>query len=211
MSQLSKKDLPPLEAGYSRSWYLCHCGAEMYSDYVPYSLSNPIVTTPCGHDFRQMKEIPTPAWAMTQTTEFTFEDVEIYSGVKERLWRRAQEVLRQKLTIENGKESNIFVDDDDTVEIDMNQVSISITFPSGCNCCSDTVEWFHFPLDWLYTDNWQEVYAQTVADKKAEEQRAEEAKIEAKRLAQEERERQEFERLKLKFEADAPGDDQEAI
>lgn len=47
------KDLPEPWKGYKRGWYRCrHCGNYAYNDYLPYSLSNPIYTTSCGHDFR---------------------------------------------------------------------------------------------------------------------------------------------------------------
>lgn len=58
----------PLLKGFRRSYVRCRrCGKRSYYDYVPYSLSNPIFTTPCGHDFRTdyeeappMKEATTP-------------------------------------------------------------------------------------------------------------------------------------------------------
>lgn len=43
----------PPRSGYSRSFVKCSkCGNKSYYDYIPYSLSNPVITTPCGHDFR---------------------------------------------------------------------------------------------------------------------------------------------------------------
>jgi hypothetical protein len=42
--------LPPISEGYARRWLQCRtCGRVQYYDYVPYSLSNPIMTTACGH------------------------------------------------------------------------------------------------------------------------------------------------------------------
>lgn len=36
--------------GMNRQWVKCKtCGRVAYYDYVPYSLSNPIMTMPCGH------------------------------------------------------------------------------------------------------------------------------------------------------------------
>ena len=36
--------------GYKRQWIACkQCGRVSYYDYVPYSLSNPVMTLPCGH------------------------------------------------------------------------------------------------------------------------------------------------------------------
>lgn len=43
----------PVKNGYNRAFSKCNkCGNRVYYDYVPYSLSNPIITTPCGHDFK---------------------------------------------------------------------------------------------------------------------------------------------------------------
>lgn len=42
--------LPRPAKGYRRAYKKCReCGAVMYYDYVPYSLSRPILTTTCGH------------------------------------------------------------------------------------------------------------------------------------------------------------------
>ncbi|MFP3726972.1 hypothetical protein U8V72_17490 [Priestia filamentosa] len=49
--------LPKVWDGYERQWYRCNCGAVMYDDYIPYSLSNPILITKCGHDIKNMKPI----------------------------------------------------------------------------------------------------------------------------------------------------------
>jgi hypothetical protein len=40
--------------GYVRQWVRCNeCGHAAYYDYIPYSLSNPIMTMPCGHGLTQ--------------------------------------------------------------------------------------------------------------------------------------------------------------
>ncbi len=45
----SKKLLP----GYNRAFVQCkECKAMAYYDYIPHSLSNPIMTTPCTHSFK---------------------------------------------------------------------------------------------------------------------------------------------------------------
>ena len=42
--------IPNVAKGYARQWLRCRtCGNVAYYDYIPYSLSNPIMTTPCGH------------------------------------------------------------------------------------------------------------------------------------------------------------------
>lgn len=42
---------PPAQ-GYKRAWVKCtECGIVAYYEYVPYTLSNPIRTMPCHHDF----------------------------------------------------------------------------------------------------------------------------------------------------------------
>jgi hypothetical protein len=36
--------------GYKRQWVQCRqCGRVAFYDFVPYSLSNPLMTLPCGH------------------------------------------------------------------------------------------------------------------------------------------------------------------
>lgn len=41
----------PVANGYVRSWLRCReCGSVSYFDFVPYSLSNPVTWTRCGHD-----------------------------------------------------------------------------------------------------------------------------------------------------------------
>jgi len=42
--------IPPIAEGYKRQWVKCkECAKVTYYDYVPYSLSNPIMILPCGH------------------------------------------------------------------------------------------------------------------------------------------------------------------
>jgi hypothetical protein len=42
--------IPPIAKGYKRQWLRCRrCQRVQFYDYVPYSLSNPIMTTACGH------------------------------------------------------------------------------------------------------------------------------------------------------------------
>ena len=44
--------LPAIRKGYVRKFVRCKtkgCGRVFYYDYVPYSLSNPIMTMPCAH------------------------------------------------------------------------------------------------------------------------------------------------------------------
>jgi hypothetical protein len=42
-----------LISGYRRAFVKCkRCKTMAAYDYVPYSLYNPIMTTPCGHSFR---------------------------------------------------------------------------------------------------------------------------------------------------------------
>jgi hypothetical protein len=44
-------NIPPVPFGKERQWLKCKkCGNVVYYDYVPYSLSNPIMWLPCGHD-----------------------------------------------------------------------------------------------------------------------------------------------------------------
>lgn len=55
IAKVNKSELPivpPIEKGYQRQWCRCNeCGMLQYYDYVPYSLSNPITVSACGHDF----------------------------------------------------------------------------------------------------------------------------------------------------------------
>lgn len=42
--------IPTLPKGYERRWLKCRtCANVAYYDFVPYSFSNPIRTSPCGH------------------------------------------------------------------------------------------------------------------------------------------------------------------
>jgi hypothetical protein len=48
----------PLSKGNERAFIICsRCKMPAYYDYVPYSLSNPIRTTPCGHLFSEYKAL----------------------------------------------------------------------------------------------------------------------------------------------------------
>lgn len=50
MSKIPPKPI----SGYKRQWLKCKaCGRVQYYDYVPYSLSNPVMTTVCGHGATQ--------------------------------------------------------------------------------------------------------------------------------------------------------------
>lgn len=47
----AKIKIPPVTAGYKRKWLKCKtCSSVVYRDYIPYSLSNPVMWLPCGHD-----------------------------------------------------------------------------------------------------------------------------------------------------------------
>lgn len=42
--------IKPIAPGCKRQWLKCNkCGRPAYYDFTPYSLSNPIMTMPCGH------------------------------------------------------------------------------------------------------------------------------------------------------------------
>lgn len=42
--------VPELRPGYRRQWVRCReCQRVAFYDYIPYSLSNPVMTLPCGH------------------------------------------------------------------------------------------------------------------------------------------------------------------
>lgn len=46
--------IPTIPKGYERAWVRCkRCSRVAFYDYVPYSLSNPIMSMPCGHDTGQ--------------------------------------------------------------------------------------------------------------------------------------------------------------
>lgn len=46
----------PPSSGYKRQWYKCQkCNTIQCRDFVPYSMSNPILTTRCGHDWSELK------------------------------------------------------------------------------------------------------------------------------------------------------------
>lgn len=49
----------PLSRGYERKFVKCKkCRIMAYYDFVPYSLSNPVMAASCGHDIRRdYKEI----------------------------------------------------------------------------------------------------------------------------------------------------------
>ena len=62
----NKGDFRGIEA-YAEVW-INKCGDERYYDYVPYSLSNPVLLMPCGHGLGQRihkttTEISEPHWA----------------------------------------------------------------------------------------------------------------------------------------------------
>ena len=45
-------NIPPVPKGMKRQWVRCKdkkCKRVFYYDYVPYGISNPIMTMPCGH------------------------------------------------------------------------------------------------------------------------------------------------------------------
>lgn len=48
----------PILQGYKRQWYKCSsCGTLQCKDYIPYSLSNPVLTTRCRHDWSDLREL----------------------------------------------------------------------------------------------------------------------------------------------------------
>lgn len=56
--QAENQHIPPINEGYERQWYSCQaCNAVTYRDYIPYSLSNPILEPACGHWFEDLQAI----------------------------------------------------------------------------------------------------------------------------------------------------------
>ena len=46
--------IPAVPKGYERTWVRCkRCRRVAFYDYIPYSLSNTIMSMPCGHDVGQ--------------------------------------------------------------------------------------------------------------------------------------------------------------
>lgn len=46
--------VPPVPKAHQREWRICkRCGHVAYADFLPMSLAVPIVTTPCGHDWKR--------------------------------------------------------------------------------------------------------------------------------------------------------------
>lgn len=68
-TETSKQPIPKPAKGFARKWVACrHCQRRFYYDYQPYSLSNPILTLPCGHGVgapfhERVREVPEPKWA----------------------------------------------------------------------------------------------------------------------------------------------------
>lgn len=51
---LNTKGFPPILSGFQRQWTKCKtCGNIAFYDYVPFSLSNPVMVLPCGHSGAQ--------------------------------------------------------------------------------------------------------------------------------------------------------------
>lgn len=47
---MSDNAIQPILRGYKRQWLRCRrCKRVQFYDYKPFSLSNPIMTTACGH------------------------------------------------------------------------------------------------------------------------------------------------------------------
>ncbi len=57
VTRIKPEALKPPVQGEKRSWLQCHCGRYYYMDYIPYGLSNPVLTSPCGHDVRRMARV----------------------------------------------------------------------------------------------------------------------------------------------------------
>lgn len=54
---LARRRVKPVQKGYQRQWYECSvCGRPQHLDYVPRSLSTPIIIPSCGHDFGDLEE-----------------------------------------------------------------------------------------------------------------------------------------------------------
>ena len=46
-----ERTIPPPPKGYERQWLQCRrCQTVMSYDFVPFSMSRPILSTTCGHD-----------------------------------------------------------------------------------------------------------------------------------------------------------------
>lgn len=54
--------LPALAKGFGRAFRKCTCGRVGWYDYVPYSLSVPILAFPCGHNASEAAVIDEPAF-----------------------------------------------------------------------------------------------------------------------------------------------------
>jgi hypothetical protein len=81
-------EIPPIMTGCKRQWLRCRkCGRIQYYDYLPGSLSNPIMTTACGHGLAERDlgcDQITPDEAMIalskkETTPVAGQDTEVAS------------------------------------------------------------------------------------------------------------------------------------
>lgn len=71
ITKIKGSPLPPIPKSEVRQWVVCkECGRPAFYDYLPYSLSNPVMTLPCCHSFHHSAKRVSDEEALTAIHKF---------------------------------------------------------------------------------------------------------------------------------------------
>ena len=66
----AKRKAPRVRRPYQRQWFTCsRCGCPQCLDYVPFTLSNPILVPRCGHAFEDLISVGRPQKASLSSSK----------------------------------------------------------------------------------------------------------------------------------------------
>ena len=131
------------------------------------------------------------------------DDIGLFADYYEGLIELAKTLIAQNEEIEN------YLTDDGyycigNIYIEYGEFQLELEEARGCSCCTRGTSSTEMPLDWIVDDSIWKNYLSKRATDKAEKERKEqlekEQEAERKRIAEEEKEKSDYLRLKEKFE-----------
>lgn len=126
----------------------------------------------------------------------TRESLDLFLRLKDGIENRVGEVLHFKTMLETEKGYSGSIE---KIEFEAGKVEVTTVTTYSCSCCRDEYDYYSFPIDYLFDDNYLDVVKAEVERRAEEAARKKQEEDERRQREREERERAEFERLQKKY------------
>lgn len=131
--------------------------------------------------------------------KITKEFIEKHLKNEELLKKRIEEVFLKEYNIRRGyplPPTEKIVDS----YIDEGKAWVETEEDSVCGCCGSDHYWHDFPMEYLYSETWEEELKEEIARLKEQDEKEKAKREEKRKLIEEEKERKMFEELKEKYD-----------